>query len=184
VPPTEFQISRNSQAAYLTAVCKDRLSVFTGEAINTVACNALDEARASGGFLIFAYVLMPDHLHLLTSAPTGESDVTRYTKGITGRRVIDYLKEQNLDSILRRLQHQEWKRKHSHSLWQQEKNLLSIYSEALFMEKVNYIHNNPVRAGLVEKPTDYLWSSARIWRREDREDEPLMVDIDKIRWRG
>ena len=45
------------------------------------------------------------------------------------------------------------------------------------MEKVNYIHNNPVRAGLVERATDYLWSSASWWNKSPREDEPLRVDL-------
>ncbi|NOT47949.1 MAG: hypothetical protein HOP17_09415 [Acidobacteria bacterium] len=52
------------------------------------------------------------------------------------------------------------------------------------MEKVNYIHLNPVRAGLVKHPDDYLYSSARIWHRRALENEPLAVDIDKIKWRA
>jgi REP element-mobilizing transposase RayT len=104
-------------------------------------------------------------------------------KGLTGRRVIDYLKEQGYDSSLAKLRHEQWKRNHSHSLWQQEKNVLSIFSEAMFMQKVNYIHLNPVRADLVERAIDYRWSSARIWQRRAVEDEPLMVDFDRIVWR-
>ena len=61
--------------------------------------------------------------------------------------------------------------------------MLSIFSEAMFMQKVSYIHNNPVRAGLVERAIDYRWSSARIWHGCEAEDEPLRVDIDRIRWR-
>jgi hypothetical protein len=51
------------------------------------------------------------------------------------------------------------------------------------MQKVNYIHLNPVRADLVERAIDYRWSSARIWQRRAVEDEPLMVDFDRIVWR-
>lgn len=61
--------------------------------------------------------------------------------------------------------------------------MFSIYSEAMFMQKVNYIHLNPVRAGLVERAIDYRWSSARIWQRQEAEDEPLRMDLDRIRWR-
>jgi hypothetical protein len=53
----------------------------------------------------------------------------------------------------------------------------------MFMQKVNYIHLNPVRAGLVERAIDYRWSSARFWNKCPTEDEPLHVDIDKIVWR-
>jgi hypothetical protein len=51
------------------------------------------------------------------------------------------------------------------------------------MEKLNYIHLNPVRAGLSERATDYRWSSARIWQGCELEDEPLAVDKEVIRWR-
>jgi putative transposase len=179
----KFQISRDSQALYITIVTKDRLPVFQSDAIKIVTCQALDEARGSGGFLLFAYVIMPDHLHLLTDCPKTSADVLRCVKGITARRAIDYLKEHDYQSSLAKLRHDEWKRKHSHSLWQQEKNVFSVFSEAVFMQKVNYIHLNPVRAELVDRATDYSWSSARIWQRRATDDEPLAVDFDRIEWR-
>ena len=181
--PEKFQISRDSQALYITIVTKDRLPIFQTDPIKTIACQALDEARNSGKFSIFAYVIMLDHMHLITDCPNTSAEVLRYVKGITGRRVIDYLKEKKYESSLAKLRHQEWKRRHDYSLWQQEKNVFSIFSEGVFMQKVNYIHLNPVRAGLVERAIDYRWSSARIWQRRDAEDEPLMVDIDRIQWR-
>jgi hypothetical protein len=61
--------------------------------------------------------------------------------------------------------------------------VFSIFSEAVFMQKVNYIHQNPMRAGLVERAIDYRWSSARRWQRCEVDDEPLRVDFDRIEWR-
>ncbi len=52
--PHKFQISRDSQALFITAVAKNRLPVFRTDVIKTVTCEALDEARRSGGFLLFA----------------------------------------------------------------------------------------------------------------------------------
>jgi len=181
--PEKFQVSRDCRALYISVVTKDRLPVFRTDTIKTIACQALDEARNSGEFLIFAYVIMLDHMHLLTDCPTTSADVLRYMKGITGQRVIDYLKDQKYESSLAKLRHQDWKREHKYSLWQEEKNVFSIFSEAVFMEKVNYIHLNPVRAGLVERAIDYRWSSGRIWQGWAAEDEPLRMDIDRIQWR-
>ena len=179
----KFQISRDSQALFITVVAAHRLPVFRKDAVKEVACKAIDEARNSGGFLLFAYVIMPDHLHVLTNEPDSSANVLRYLKGITAKRILDYLKENKYQSSLEKLRHQSWKRKHEYSLWQQEKNVLSVFSEAVFMQKVNYIHLNPVRAGLVERAVDYRWSSARIWNHCPTDDEPLSVDIDRIRWR-
>ena len=123
----KFQISRDSPALYLTLVTKDRLPVFRSDAIKALVCQAIDEARKSGNFLPLAYVIMLDHLHLITDCPSSSADVLRYIKGIIGRRVIDYLKEGSFQSSLAKLRHAEWKRKHEHSVWQQEKNVFSIF---------------------------------------------------------
>lgn len=126
---------------------------------------------------------MPDHIHVLTDSPHQPSKVLQFIKGIVGHRVIQNLKEQKYDSSLRKLQHEDWKRNHRHSLWQHDSDVLSVTSEAMFMQKVNYIHMNPVRAELAERAIDYRWSSARIWNRCASEDEPLRVDLGKIVWR-
>jgi putative transposase len=178
-----YKVSIDSPALFITAIGKDRLPVFQTDAIKQLTCDASDEARTSCGFLLFAYVLMPDHVHLLTDAPRKPSEVLQYIKGIVGHRVIDYLKTQNYESSLRKLRHVDWKRNHRFSLWQHDSDVFSVTSESTFMQKVNYIHLNPVRAGLVEKAEDYRWSSVRSWNRTQTENEPLRVDLDKIAWR-
>ena len=178
-----FLISRDSPVLYITVVTKDRLPVFRTDQMREFICAALDEARRSAGFLLFAYVVMLDHLHLLTNRPSTSSDLLRVIKGLTAHRVIDYLKEHNFKSSLKKLEHCVRDRNYRYSLWQTEKNVFEIYSERLFMQKLNYIHQNPVRAGLVERAIDYRWSSARIWAGCPLEDEPLLVDKDLIYWR-
>lgn len=85
-------ISRDTPALYFTAVAKDRLPVFRADAIKIITCNALDEARKSAGFSIYAYVIMPDHLHAITDSNRKPSETLRYINGIISRRVIDHLK--------------------------------------------------------------------------------------------
>jgi putative transposase len=181
--PHDFQISRDSQALFITLNTKDRLPIFRKDEIKIVLCNALDEARRSAGLMLFAYAVMLDHLHLVTDKPKPISEVLRVVKGITARRVIDYLKEKDYATSLAKLQHEIRDRNYRYSLWQKEKNVFPIYSEGLFMQKVNYTNNNPVRAGMVERAIDYKWSSARIWQGCPTEDEPLLMDVDRIKWR-
>ena len=178
-----FVISQDSPVLYITVVTKDRIPVFRTDQMKEVLCRAIDEARKSAGLLLFAYVVMMDHLHLLTSRPSTTSDVLRVLKGLTARRVIDYLKVNNYLASLAKLAHEERERNYKHSLWQTEKNVLPIFSEGMFMEKLNYIHSNPVRSGLSERALDYRWSSARIWQGCPLENEPLLVDKDLIYWR-
>lgn len=65
--PHRFQISRDSQALFITLNTKNRLPVFRKDEIKQVLCHAIDEARNSAGLLLFAYVIMIDHLHVLHS---------------------------------------------------------------------------------------------------------------------
>ncbi len=159
------------------------MPVFRTDKIKELAAQALNEARQSAGILLFAYVLMPDHYHLIIDGSRTSSEVLRYTNGITARRIINYLKENNFTSSLEKLQQETKKREYKFSLWEHHPNAFLINNEATFMQKVNYLHQNPVRAKLVDKAEDYLYSSVRIWRRKPLENEPLRVDIDKIQWR-
>jgi putative transposase len=176
-------ISRDQPCLFITSVAHDRLPVFRTEALKKVVCSALDEARRSGRFAIFAYVIMPDHLHVVTDGALKPSDTLRFVNGISGHRVIGYLKENKFTSSLAKLRDAPKTRGHSHSLWDGHSHTLPLFSENLFMQRVNYIHQNPVRAGLVERAENYRWSSIRCWNRWPREDEPLLVDLDKIVWR-
>ena len=133
--------------------------------------------------MIFAYVIMPDHSHLLTDSAREIKDVLRFLNGISARRVINYLKEKELESSLAKLRIAERRDEQKYSVYDRHPNAVRITGEDAFMQKVNYIHLNPVRAGLVDHPDEYLYSGARLWHRRALEDEPLMTDHLKIRWR-
>ncbi len=177
-----FRISNDSPAYYLTSVTKDRLQVFRTQALANLACNAMDEARKSGDFLILAYVVMPDHLHAILASHLKPSKTLQYVNGITSRRVIDYLRTNGHESSLKKLQHEDKERNYRYSLWDHHANTKLITCEEILMEKVQYLHQNPVRAGLVTNALDYRWSSARCWSRNELDDEPLRVDMNLIDW--
>ena len=147
-------VSKDDPCLFITAVGKNRLRVFRADAIKITTCRAIDEARTSCGFLLFAYVIMPDHIHVLTDSPRKPSAVLQFIKGIVSRRVLGYLKDMRYEASLRKLEHDDWKRNHRYSLWQHDSDVFSTVSESIFMQKVNYIHQNPVRAQLVERAGD------------------------------
>jgi REP-associated tyrosine transposase len=178
-----FSPSADSPAYYLTSVTKDRLPVFRRDELKAIACEALSEARSSGKFLIFAYVIMPDHIHVVTDSEKKSRVVLRFINGIISRRVIDFLKAGQHATSLQKLRRPTDRRKHEYSLWDHRPNVRLLTNEEMFMERVNYTHQNPVRAGLVPNAEEYRYSSARIWKGKALEDEPLIVDLDKIRWR-
>src|SRR5215470_1584643 len=112
-------ISRDTPCLSITSVARDRLPVFRTEAIKKIAASALDEARHSGRFAIFAYVIMADHLHLIiiTDGARKPSETLRFINGIAGHRVIGYLKEGGYTSSLEKLRETKKTRGHEYSLW-------------------------------------------------------------------
>ena len=182
--PKLFHISRDTPAYYLTTVTKDRLEVFRTETIARLVCAAIDEARRSGNFLIFAYVLMLDHLHLVTDNSRGSKDIHRFVNGIISRRIIDHLEETGHEVSLKKLRVGERSDGWKYSLWQHHPNSRLLWSEQMLWERIQYTHLNPVRAKLVDHPNDWPWTSARIINGRPSGDEPLLVDFHRIKWRG
>ena len=176
-------ISRDAPCYYLTSVTEKRLSVFRADKIKVVACSALDEARTSGGFALYAYVIMPDHLHVVTDSTLSPSRTLQFINGITSRRIIDYLKKNNHESSLLKLRHETRRHQYRFSLWNHHPDARLLLTERMLMQRVTYTHQNPVRAGIVVQPLDYRWSSVRCWNERPLDDEPLLMDIGRIKWR-
>ena len=177
-----MRISIDTPSYFFTSVAHDRLPIFQTDKLKQIICKALDEARRSAGFLIFAYVIMPDHYHILTDCMREPSETLRYLNGISAKRILDHLKANALKS-LEKLKMWEKKRGYRYSVWEHHADTFLVTSESTFMQKVDYIHQNPVKAGLVEHPDNYLYSSSRIWNHRPMDDEPLRMDLEKIEWR-
>jgi REP element-mobilizing transposase RayT len=177
------RISKDSPAYLFTVVTKDRLPVFRTDTLKIESCHALNKARRSSGFAIYAYVIMPDHIHLITDPARKPSDTLRFINGVVARRVIDHLKKNNFESSLKKLRREREDGDYKYSLWEHHSNTHLITTEPGLMQKVNYIHQNPVADGLCERAEEYKFSSARYWMGKALlEDEPLEVDIKKIDW--
>jgi REP element-mobilizing transposase RayT len=177
-------ISRDHPCYYLTSVAKDRLGVFRTDEVRELVCRALDEARRSGKFSLYAYVIMLDHVHIITDSVLKPSKTLQYVNGIISRRLIDYLKNGGYETSLQKLETAIGRRRRRYALWDHHPDARLLLTEEMLMQRVKYTHLNPVRASLVERPEDYRWSSARIWAGKALEDEPLLMDLDQIKWRS
>jgi putative transposase len=176
-----FQVSRDNP---LTSVTHNRLPIFQKDGIKQIVADAFDEARKSAGIMIFAYVIMTDHTHVLSDNAREMKDVLRFLNGISAKRIVDHLKENGYELSLAKLRIQERDNRHKHSVYEHHPNAIRITGEDAFMQKVNYIHLNPVRGGLVDHPDEYLFSRSRQWHGLALENEPLVTDHLKIKWRA
>jgi REP element-mobilizing transposase RayT len=126
---------------------------------------------------------MPDHIHVITDSALRPSKTLQFINGITARRIINYLKEHDYQESLRKLRHEIRPRSYRYSLWDHHPDARLLLTEEMLMQRVHYTHQNPVRAKLVERAEDYRWSSIRCWNKKSLPDEPLLMDLDRIKWR-
>lgn len=178
-----FRISRTTPAYYFTSVAHHRLPIFRTDKVKKILCDAISEVRSKHRILILAYVIMLDHVHLLVYSEKEMTDVLRLLNGVTARRIIQYLKDNGFERSLFKLRGETRERNHKHSVWQHHPDSLEIFGEDTFRQKVEYIHQNPVRAGSVENPLEYRFSSARQWADRALDNEALLTDHLEIDWR-
>jgi len=114
---------------------------------------------------LVAYVLMPDHFHLLCNPQDGRiREFCRDLKSAAAKRIV----------LTSRLEFPEVSE--GHQVWQQSFKAIPLWSEWMISQKINYVHANPVKARLVKSARDHYWSSFRSFYRLG--DEPLAVDRD------
>lgn len=146
----------------ITCSCYRRLPFFASERRRDVLLNILREVRDRYDFALLGYVVMPEHIHL----PISEPNVG------TPSLVMQVLK-QRLSRTLRRRprnspasQMRFWKdeqlSKHPR-FWQRRFYDFNVWSFRKKNEKLNYMHFNPVRRGLVDHPKSWDWSSYRFY---------------------
>jgi putative transposase len=163
---------RDQQALYfLTFTVVEWLDVFTRPLYKDIVINSLRYCQQHKGLELFAYCLMSNHLHLIARADAGYelSDIVRDFKKFTARRVFEAIATNPQES---RRQWLEWcLRKQGEfnpkntfiQLWQNHSHGVELRSEAMTRQKLNYIHQNPVRAGICFRGEDYLYSSASFY---------------------
>jgi putative transposase len=150
-------------ARELTFSCYRRFRFLDRDRTRGWFISALRDALARLPVELWAYVVMPEHVHLLVvprGEPAGVSEFLRSVKEPVARRAIAYLREHAPD-WLPRITVREGRRVR-HRFWQPGGGYdRNINEPDTLPSVIDYIHNNPVRRGLVARPEDWEWSSAR-----------------------
>jgi putative transposase len=113
---------------------------------------------------LFAYVLMPSHIHLVIAMPEKKSisDIIRDFKKYTSTKIRQQLEKDGKNDIIERLHaNAKGKQNQVFKLWMDRFDDLVIINDKMLQIKMDYIHNNPVNAGLVNQPEQWKYSSAR-----------------------
>jgi putative transposase len=136
------RIQQAKQMHFLTFSCYQRKPKLAAPRTRSVFERSLELTRLDYGFCVAGYVIMPEHVHLLITEPDAGPLST----------ALQALKQSVSRTLALRAPEPFWQaRYYDFNVWSEEKRV----------EKLRYIHRNPVRRGLVEKPEDWQWSSFR-----------------------
>ncbi len=164
-----------SHARYLTFGCYRRKHLFSHPELADLFIQKLDQWRKEHSLHLWAYVVMPNHVHLLIHDPG--MDLGKALSGLKRSFALDAMewipvKYPVTYSELEALDHG----KTVHRFWQTGGGYdRNVFSDEVVRKAIQYIHNNPVKAGLVQYAEEYRWSSARFWLKGIP--EPIELDI-------
>ena len=143
----------SGQSHFVTFCCYHRHRLFTTDASCRVFESALERVRRSYRLYVYGYVVMPEHVHLLLSEPQRDTlaEALKSLKQGVSRRLLGSLPLKPKTGLSGAPEH----------FWQKRYYDFNIRNYAQFVEKLRYIHRNPVKQGLCDRPEDWHWSSFR-----------------------
>jgi len=163
---------------YVTLVTHNRVPVFRSQQPCETLVDTLREVREKYPYKLIGYVIMPDHVHAIVNNRTDTiSDWLRRVRGNSARKILAWLREeQHLMSLKKLALAYPQKRQHTHAVWQKDPSVIDLWSHRFVRQKLNYLHLNPVRAGLCEHPADWKWLSWRAYLPHQVGEGPIEVD--------
>jgi putative transposase len=159
---------QSGQSHFVTFCCYHRRRLLTTDESRRIFESALERVRRGYRLQVYGYVIMPEHVHLLLSEPQRDASGTDPLKpkdGLNGPPVLllSEPQEVTLADALKSLKQGVSRRLigDADHFWQKRYYDFNIRNYPQFVEKLRYIHRNPVKAGLCERPGEWEWSSFR-----------------------
>lgn len=179
----KYKIRDKEKAYFITITTVGWVDIFTRKEQKLLIVDYLKYCQQNKGLVIFAYSLMPSHLHMICKADDNFnlSEIIRDFKTFTSKNII---KQMNEEAESRR----EWmleyfsnacchlKGNQKYKVWQNGNQAKEIFSNKFLYEKLNYIHQNPVNDLIVAQPEEYLFSSARNYAGLDSYIDVVLLD--------
>jgi len=154
---------RSEKLHFLTHTVVNWIDVFTRRELAEIVVGSLNYCVEKKGLEVYVWCLMPSHLHMIARAAEGTeqdlSGIMRDFKKFTSKNIVNTISEISESC-------KEWMLRHFQTgqdcfqVWQEGMHPIELFTRKFTDQKMDYIHENPVVAGIVREPQDYLLSSA------------------------
>ena len=163
-----YKIRNKEGIHFVTLTVVEWIDVFTRKLYKDILLDSIRHCQSERELLIHAWCLMTNHIHMILSAKNNDtSEIVRDLKKFTSKKIISAIEnnqhESRRDWMLKifREKGESNSRNTNYQFWRHDNQPKELFSPAFTVQKINYIHNNPVETGIVEEPKHYLYSSAR-----------------------
>ena len=165
----KYKIQDQTQLHFVTFAVVEWVDALTRSIYKDVLIDSLRYCQKHKGLVLYAWCIMTNHVHLVISSLDGfkQEDILRDFKKHTSKQLIKMIRENPRESrknwmlwIFKEAGKRNGNNK-NYQFWQQDNHPVELSTNFLMDQKLAYIHNNPVEAGIVDEPGSYLYSSAR-----------------------
>ena len=159
---SRYKFIEINQPHFITGTIVNWLPLFSNPDITSILLKSLTYLQDENRLTIYAYVIMENHFHIIASSKELSKEIGIF-KSYTARKIVDYLKKENFKSILKQLNYYKLKHKddRDYQVYQESSHPELISSDEMMIQKIEYIHYNPVRRGYIDEPEHWRYSSAR-----------------------
>ena len=165
---SKFKILSDQSLHFVTFATVQWIDVLTRPEYKDIVIESMEYCQNNKGLIVYAYVIMSNHIHLIISAKEGYklSDILRDLKKYTSKKIINEIENNDRES------RKKWilwlffssgKRNSNnerYQVWQQDNRPIELSDNNMIDQRLDYVHNNPVRAGIVFESYAYKYSSA------------------------
>jgi REP element-mobilizing transposase RayT len=166
---------------YVTFTVVERLPVFIDETACQIVTNSFNFCITNKDLRVNAYVIMPTHRHAITFDSEFNPERLKHTlddmRKFTGRQLLDHAAH-HLPKIFTECFEEHAGKDRERRFWQPSQHPVGIFSNEFWKQKMEYVHHNPCRKGLVRNPEDRRFSSARYWLTSEQGD----VQLSDVGW--
>ena len=165
---SRYKVIEDECPHFFTCTIVNWIPVFTNRDIVQIVLDSLNHLQIQKHMKLYGYVIMENHLHLIVSGNNLALEIGRF-KSFTARKIIDYLEENKINATLKQLQFYKLKHKkdRTYQFWQEGSHPELIQGEKMMIQKLEYMHYNPVKRGYVDDPIHWRYSSARNYAEEE-----------------
>lgn len=164
----KYKIRNEVMPHFVTFTVVGWIDLFVRNEYKKIIIDSLRFCQIEKSLLLYSYCIMTNHLHLIVGSGGSNKlgDIIRDFRGYTSKKLIKAIKENPRESRkewLMELFYREGQKRSSNKnfqVWKRNYHPKELYSNKIFYQKLNYIHENPVKAGFVFKPEEFVFSSA------------------------